>query len=520
MPNFPDLSVTATPPRRRRRGAGLSRTAHVVHVTAEYWPFVRTGGLGEAVRGMAEFQARAGAPVTVFLPLFQAVRRAGHPMVPSEDPFEVRLGGRKEPARLWEWAGGERGDPRIFFVEHQEYFDRPGIYGENHADYPDNDLRFSFFCAAVLQVLPRLTREPIVLHLHDWHTALAAVYLRVLDRGNPFADRLPIVLSVHNGGFQGHFPPESLARMGLPIELYRMEIMEWYGRANVLKGGLVFSDMVATVSPTHAFELRTEDGGFGLHHTFLSLHDRLVGVLNGIDHGIWNPETDPGIAANYSVEELSGKARCKAALQQELGLPQDPSTLLIAMVARLVAQKGIDLILSGGALRRARAQFVFLGSGERRYEKALWELAQAWPERIAVDLAYGEEKEHRIIAGADALLMPSLYEPCGLTQMRAMRYGAVPLARRVGGLNDTIQDGVTGLLFDDYKPERLDWIVDRAVARFAKPEAWLDLVENAMVQDFSWERVVERYFDVYDRAFEVRAEALTREGGEQPCTSS
>lgn len=520
MSTPPNPAPSPASGRRRRRTAGVSRKAHIVHVAAEYWPFVRTGGLGEAVRGLATFQARTGVPVTVFLPLFRAVRLGGHPLVPAADPFEVRLGERRESARLWKLAGEGQGDPRIFFVEHEGYFDRPGIYGEDQADYPDNDLRFSFFPAAVLQALPRLAGGAVLLHLHDWHTALGAVYLRVLHRGDPFSDGLPVVLSVHNGGFQGHFPPESLPRMGLPMELYRMEIMEWYGRANILKAGLVFTDMAATVSPTHAFELRTEDGGFGLHHTFLSLHDRLVGVLNGIDHGIWNPETDPLIPANYSVEDLSGKAQCKATLQRELGLPEEPSTLLVAMVARLVAQKGIDLILGGGALRHARAQFVFLGSGERRYEEALSALARAHPERIAVDLHYQEAKEHRIMAGADALLMPSLYEPCGLTQMRAMRYGAVPLARRVGGLNDTIQDGVTGLLFDDYKPERLDWIVDRAVARFAKPDAWLDLVENAMVQDFSWERVVERYFDVYDRAFEVRAEALALERGEQPCTSS
>ncbi len=493
--------------KRRARKDGPGRKAGIVHLTAEYWPYVRTGGLGEAVRGMATFQSRAGTDTTVLLPLFRKIREGDWGLKPVGDPFQVRVGPRTEAARLWEATQGSDG-PRVLLVENGGYFDREGVYGEGGRDYADNDLRFAFFAAAAVQLLPNLVSGPVVLHMHDWHTALAVVYLRTLGRGDPFADSVATVLSVHNGGFQGHFPPERLPELGLPWELYRMEVMEWYGRANVLKAGLVFTDMATTVSPSHAFELRTEDGGFGLHHTFLALHDRLVGVLNGIDHGIWDPATDPQIPANYSVDDLSAKAVCKAALQEEYGLPLEPDRLLIGMVARMVSQKGMDLILGGRAIREADAQFVFLGSGEARYEQALRKLARAHPERIAVELEFMEHREHRVIAGADALLMPSLYEPCGLTQMRAMRYGTVPLARRVGGLEDTIQDGATGLLFDDYKPERLDWIIDRAVARFRRPDAWLDLVETAMLQDFSWERVVDRYYNVYDLAFEARAEAL------------
>ncbi len=316
------------------------------------------------------------------------------------------------------------------------------------------------------------------------------------------------MLSVHNGGFQGHFPRETLADMGLPFELYTMAVMEWYGRANILKAGLVFTDMATTVSPSHSFELRTEAGGFGLHHTFLDLHDRLVGVLNGIDCRIWNPETDPYLQANYSTQDLSGKAECKTALQREYGLPEDPDKLLIGMVARMAAQKGMDLILGGRAIRNSDAQFIFLGSGERRFEEGLENVAAAHPDRVAVHLDFTEEREHRVVAGADALLMPSQYEPCGLTQMRAMRYGTPPLARRVGGLEDTIEDGHTGLLFDDYKPERLDWLIDRAIARYQKPATWRDMVEHGMAEEFSWEMVVDRYFEVYERAFETRSESL------------
>jgi len=485
------------------------RSAHIVHLTAEYWPYIRTGGLGEAVRGMATFQHRAGSRTTVILPLYRPVREGNYRLRPVGEPFRVQVGPRSEWARLWEAGKGSEG-PRVLFVESEEYFGRSGVYGEAGSDYPDNHRRFSFLSAAAVDVLPRIAPGPTLLHMHDWHTALAIVYLRTLGRGDAYTDRVAAVLSVHNGGFQGHFPPEVLAEIGLPLDLYRMEVMEWYGRANILKAGLVFTDMASTVSPSHAFELRTASGGFGLHHTFMALHDRLVGVLNGIDFRIWDPETDPIIPARYSLEDLSGKAACKAEVQRDYGLPEEPQRLLIGMVARMVAQKGMDLILGGSAIREADAQFIFLGSGEPRYEEALRNLAAAHPDRIAAQTTFSEEKEHRIIAGADALMMPSLYEPCGLTQMRAQRYGTIPLARRVGGLEDTIEDGTTGLLFDDYKPERLDWTIARAVTRYRTPAAWRDMMEHAMAQDHSWERVVNRYFEVYDRAFEVRDRALTQ----------
>jgi starch synthase len=484
------------------------RGARIVHLTAEYWPYIRTGGLGEAVRGMATFQHRAGSETMVVLPLYHPIREGDYGLEPVGAPFKVRIGPRSEWARLWEATRGTDG-PRVLLIENGDYFDRSGVYGEGGSDYPDNHRRFSFFAAAAVEVLPRIAPGPAILHMHDWHTALAIVYLRTTGRGDPYAEALASVLSVHNGGFQGHFPPEVLPEIGLPMELYHMDVMEWYGRANILKAGLVFTDMAATVSPSHAFELRTASGGFGLHHTFLGLHDRLVGVLNGIDLSIWDPATDPNIPARYSLTDMSGKATCKKALQREFGLPENPRPLLIGMVARMVAQKGMDLILGGSAIREADAQFVFLGSGEPRFEEALRNLAISHPDRIAVRTEFKEEKEHRVIAGADALMMPSLYEPCGLTQMRAQRYGTIPLARRVGGLGDTIEDGTTGLLFDDYRADRLDWTIARAVTRYRNPDAWSDMIEHAMVQDFSWERVVRRYFEVYDRAFEVRKKKLS-----------
>ncbi len=504
-------SERRAPPAPRDPQKSPSRSTPIVHLTAEYWPYIRTGGLAEAVQGMATYQSRSGSKVTVILPLFQRIRSGEYGLRPAGEAFQVRIGTRVETVRPWEATKGTEG-PRVLLVENDRYFGRPGVYGEGDGDYPDNHLRFSLLAAAAVELLPRIAPPPtpLVLHMHDWHTALAVAYLRVLRKGDPRSDTAATVLSVHNGGFQGHFPSEIVPELGLPWELYSLDVMEWYGRANILKTGLVFTDMATTVSPSHAFELRTEPGGFGLHHNFFSLHDRLVGILNGIDFRIWDPATDPLIAANYDAQDLSGKAVCKAALQAEYGLPEDPDKLLVGMVARMVAQKGLDLILGGKAVRESDAQFIFLGNGESRFERGLLALSAAHPDRVAVQLEFDDAREHRIIAGADALLMPSLYEPCGLTQMRAMRYGTIPLARRVGGLGDTIEDGTTGLLFDDYRPERLDWIVGRAVARYRRGASWRHLVTHAMAEDHSWERVVGRYFDVYDQALAIRAEALAR----------
>ena len=310
----------------------------VVHLTAEYWPFARTGGLGEAVSGLASFQAAVGMPTTVVLPLYRQVRETAPNLERAGPPFTVTLGDRTETAWLYRVQDGAAGGPHVFFIEHPDFFDRAGIYGDDTGDYPDNALRSAFFSAAALTVLPQIAPEAQVLHAHDWHTGLAPVYLRTVFAGEPLHRRLGTVLSVHNAGFQGHFPAETLAALGLPGELYNPQVFEWYGRMNILKGGLTFADLAVTVSPTHARELLTPEGGFGLQEKFTELGDRVVGILNGIDPVVWNPATDPHITATYSIDELAGKRRCKAALQRAYGLPQRAHAPLFGMSARLVAQ--------------------------------------------------------------------------------------------------------------------------------------------------------------------------------------
>jgi len=477
--------------------------ATVVHLATEYWPYARTGGLAEAVRGIARHQSAAGARAFAFMPLYSSVREHFPGLEPRGEPYEVTVGPRTETARIFQ--NPEGGDnPRILFVEHDDYFGRQGLYGHGHGDYSDNHVRFAFFCRAVLDKLPEISPGPTTIHAHDWHTALASVFLRNDLEGDAYYDDVAAVLTVHNAGYQGHYPPDVMVELGLDWSLYTYDQLEWYGKVNLLKGGLVFSDIVTTVSPTHARELRTRAGGFGLHDTFSSLHDRFVGILNGIDYSVWNPSDDSMIGAHFSAGDLSGKARCKALLQEEVGLPVAADVPVFGMTARLAEQKGYDIILKSEMFAELDAQWIFLGEGEKRYEDALRLLSEEMPDKVAARFQFSEEREHRLLAGADFLLMPSQYEPCGLTQMRAQRYGALPVVRRVGGLADTVEDRVTGFVFDDYQPWALQEAVTWAVNLYELRERWEERVREAMSRDFSWRAGVRRYQEVYQRADEIR----------------
>lgn len=531
-----NMATISTPTQERRRAAASpaplctpeGAPVAVVHLVAELAPYARTGGLGEAVASLAKYQAARGIDTTIVMPLYREVSQKRPNLRPVGDAFTVMVGGRTEEARFFEErpeetpevvadheaaahdgngrapatteprpAGSGGRTPRVLFIANPHYFDRGGIYGEQGRDYGDNLRRYGFFCMAAVAGLPRVVQGPVILHAHDWHTALAPTYLRTYFQQHDFYRRVRTILTVHNAAFQGYWSPDGIGEVGLPPALFNWRQLEWHGQLNVLKGGLAFADAVTTVSPTHAHELRTAAGGFGLHGAFIALRDRFVGIVNGIDQQVWDPRRDPHIAVRYSRENLSGKQACKAALQKTFGLPQNPRVPIFAMTARITSQKGFDLILGDPGYFALDAQFIFLGAGERRYERLLAALADRAPTRISVEFNFTEVLEHQLMAGADMCLMPSQYEPCGLTQMRAQRYGTIPIARRTGGLADTIEDGVTGFLFDDYTAQDFMDAAVRAVDHYGDRAAWDAMMRDAMARDFGWERSEARYLEVY-----------------------
>ncbi len=483
-------------------GPSASDAPTIVHLTAEYSPYARTGGLAEAVMGLANYQVKAGATVVVFVPLYRTVRDHAPDLAPLGRPIRVELGFRGSEVRFFREVHPAPG-PKVVFVDIPEYFNRVGLYAEGGRDYADNARRFAMFSRAVLDGIPRLIQGPVLIHAHDWHTSLALMYMRTYGGLRERFAATPTVLSVHNAGYQGHFPADQLNDCGIPPEVYNYRHLEWYDRINLLKGGLTFADMVVTVSPTHAAELRTPGGGFGLQEVFRWLSERFTGITNGIDQTVWDPRTDDQITAHYSRDDVSNKAKCKLALQRLFGLPQRKRTPLIGMTGRMVTQKGLDLILNSYLVWNLDAQFVFLGAGEKRYESALTRLASLRPRNVGVQLDFTDRLEHRLMAGADMFLMPSQYEPCGLTQMRAQRYGALPIGRRVGGIADTVEDDKTGFLFDEFNAGAMDWAMSRALTRFAAPEQWEPRMHAAMGRDFGWGLSAERYAEVYRRATSI-----------------
>lgn len=493
----------AVRPRRGSRGSPLRSSSgdavSVVHLAAEYTPYARTGGLAEAVQGLADIQARQGIPVIVIVPLYRVARRVARNLEQIGGDVTVYVGPRSEQVRFFRDADITKG-PTVIFVDHPAYFDREGIYVEGGADYPDNPRRFALFTRAALEVVSMVVKGPVLVHAHDWHSSLALVYMRSYTDLRRRFHGTGAVLSVHNAGYQGHFSPAVIGDLGIPPETFNLHQLEWYGKVNFLKGGLAFCDYAVTVSPSHADELRTPAGGFGLHEMFTQMGDRFGGITNGIDQEVWNPATDTEIAANFTRQDTSNKADCKTALQRTFGLPERRDVPIVGMCSRLVKQKGFDIILPSGAVNASNAQFVFLGQGEERYKAWLRDLEARRPGQISAEFHFTDKVEHRLIAGSDLLLMPSEYEPCGLSQMRAQRYGALVIGRRVGGISDTVQDDATGFLFDAFTPSAFDQAVGRALHRYYDREAWKPRVYEAMSRDFGWDSSATRYLQLYRRA--------------------
>jgi starch synthase len=489
------------------------RMYKILFVTSEAHPLIKTGGLGDVSASLPAALKALGQDVRLLLPGYRdALRAAGELRLVASFPIH----GGAEPVRLLEGHLPGTEVP-CWFVYLPRYFDRPGhpyLAPDGH-DWPDNAARFTAFCRSALTVArdrAGLAWTPDVVHCQDWQTGLVPA---LLARESP---RPATVFSIHNLAYQGLFPWHTFLDLGLPLDLWAVDAMEFYGRFSFIKGGLVFADRLSTVSPTYAREILTPAFGFGLEGVLRLRADRLVGILNGIDYKAWNPASDPFIAQHYDAHSLDLKRLNKSALQQELGLPPEQHIPLIGMVGRLVEQKGFDLMLN--ALRRLMEQetlqWVVLGSGERRFEQALHQAARRYPERIAVHIGYHEALAHRVEAGVDLFLMPSRFEPCGLNQMYSLRYGTLPIVHRTGGLADTVVDATeeamargvaTGFVFDAPTPPALSEAVTRALRLYRRPELWRRLQVTGMRQDFSWESSASHYLDLYRQALQYGLQA-------------
>jgi starch synthase len=399
--------------------------------------------------------------------------------------------------------GGMADGVRTFLVECPEFFDREGLYTVKGQDYPDNALRFAGFSLTCLEFLKRSENPPDILHCHDWQSALVPIYLRTLYRNDGYFRRTSIVFTIHNLGYQGLFPPTVLPQISLDHSLFTMDGLEFYGKVNLLKGGILFSDFITTVSRKYAEEIQTPEFGHGLEGVLKSRADRLQGILNGVDYEAWNPATDKLIPANYTPEDLAGKETCKKVLLETMGTATPVlNRPVIGIVSRFAAQKGFDLIAGiAEELMGMDLYIVALGTGEPEFESLFRTLAAKYPDKFLVKVAYDNTLAHQIEAGADMFLMPSRYEPCGLNQIYSLKYGTVPVVRATGGLDDTIEafDGKTGtgFKFRDYTPQALLAAIQQAVEVYHQPKIWRKLMLNGMKKDFSWGASAKQYLKIY-----------------------
>ncbi|HEY1208019.1 MAG TPA: glycogen synthase GlgA [Terracidiphilus sp.] len=484
----------------------------IVFVASECVPFAKTGGLADVVGALASELVKLGHEVTVYLPLYTSVRR----QLVGEFMYAVRsitIPFQHNNRKVGIVDGVKRAGVQYYFVDCPALFEREGLYGTAAGDYPDNAERFALFCRAVLEACKKLG-VPEIFHVHDWQAALIPVYLRTVFASNPLLKRAGVVLTIHNAAYQGAFPPATTEQLLFPWEIYTMDKVEQFDRFNFLKGGLVYADILTTVSRKYAEEIQTPEFGEGLDSVFRGRAADLRGILNGVNYTEWNPATDRHLAANYSPENLAGKAVCRADLLNAFGLEQvEGSTPLIGIVSRFAMQKGFDLVEQiAGRLSELNVAVVALGTGDPGYEKFFRDWVFWNKANVSVRIGYDNALAHKIEAGADIFLMPSLYEPCGLNQIYSLKYGTVPVVRATGGLDDTIEEwnpgkGTgTGFKFKSLRAEGLWAAIERALAAFEDKKGWKRLMLNGMAQDYGWAKPSREYAKVYEEAAQKRSQ--------------
>lgn len=476
----------------------------ILFVASEVSPFAKTGGLADVTGSLPRALKKKGHDVRIIMPLYQCVEEDDFTIRKVRKGVEITVNGEVRKGLLRQTSLDHI---PVYLLENRDYFHRPELYGTPAGDYPDNSRRFGFFCRGVIELLKRMDFRPDVIHCHDWQTALIPVLLKYGHQEDPFYRKTALVYTIHNLAYQGVFEREALPDLGLDDSHFTIERLEFYNRINLMKGGILAADVVNTVSDTYCREIQTEEMGCGLEGVLrLRSHD-LYGILNGIDYQEWNPATDPALFKKYTPSSLSGKAANKKGLQKALGLQQAADIPLLAMITRLSTQKGIDLLEKLlPRFAEERLQLVILGTGDEKYMTMLKDFKETGAGNISIHLAFDTALSRRIYAGSDMFLMPSHYEPCGLGQLIALRYGSVPVVRKTGGLADTVfdrRDGVrdpNGFTFDDYTPEAFLEAITRALDAYRDRKSWDKMVRIGMHSDYSWEHSAGEYEALYEKA--------------------
>jgi starch synthase len=473
----------------------------ILYVSPEISPFAKTGGLADVGQALPKAIKSLGHDIRAVIPKYLSVADQSIDMKRLA-PLTVQMHNGLHGAVLWE---AENDTVPTYFIENEAYFHREGFYGQGDMNYPDNLERFVFFCKAALECCKAVDFAPDVIHCNDWQAAALPAMLKgiyVAYRKDPFFSPVPgLVYTIHNISYQGMFPEDHWPILSLPRSYYTFDF-EFYGQINLTKSAINLADAITTVSETYAHEIRTTDLGFGLQDVLQRRKENLYGILNGADYRVWSPETDPyTYGIHYSADDLSGKRRIKTKLRAEYQLPDTGDVPLIGMTTRFVEQKGLDLVTAcAERILQLDSQMIVLGSGDQRYHDFFESLRRNYPTRVGIYIGFNNELAHKIEAGADIFLMPSLFEPCGLSQIYSLRYGTLPIVRRTGGLADTIQDGVNGFTFFDFSVHFFFDAVQRAIDVYRNhPERWKQMMIAAMGQDFCWERSAQKYLAVYGK---------------------
>lgn len=481
---------------------------YIVFAASECAPWAKTGGLADVVSALPKTLAKMGHRISVFIPYYRQVAKAV-PNAPVVLPsVTVPFPSYNRFVRILD--GGLAEGVQTYFVDSPELFDRESFYATPSGDYPDNAERFGLLSRVVIEAT-KVLGVPDVYHVHDWQTAMLAVLLRSTYYFDPVLRHVPAVLTIHNAGYQGWFPPQTTEKLLLPWDMFTFDKLEQNDRFNFLKGGIVYSDAITTVSSKYAEEIQTPEFGNGLEGTLRQRSGDLFGILNGVDYEEWNPAIDPHIAAHYSADNLGGKKECRRDLLHAFGLEGvGDETAVIGIVSRFATQKGFDFIVEiMDKLVEQDMVLVILGNGEEYYERLLAEMATRYPSKVRVQVKFDNVVAHKIEAGADMFLMPSRYEPGGLNQIYSLKYGTVPIVRATGGLDDTIDEqpngGGNGFKFWGYNSSALMDALLRALGTFRNKKEWTAMMKRGMTQDFSWNKPAVEYVRVYERVVQNRS---------------